>query len=113
MWYLGLADYLKEDRGITVDEIVFLYENKITQEVKEFVVTYDFAYIEPEWDMLHDLRDALETSEVPERPIWAGTEVTTCKNCPFFDHCWNENEENIPKRKVKYVQRRPRVAPTE
>ena len=88
-----------------VDEIVFLYEFKATQAVKEFVVKFDPTLIEDRLEDARSVAASVSAGRAPERPAWAEAPgVSTCKSCPYKSICWelkDESGQSEPKRVVK------------
>lgn len=83
-----------------VDEIVFLYEYKPTQDVREFSVKLNettLAFIQPLLDSLDTITVAVrEGTEVP-RPEWAKTkEGPICDSCEFSSACWGVADDTEP-----------------
>lgn len=90
MIYLWLAKSCSDPVVNEVDEIVFIYEWKPTQAVKEFVVKYDESVIADRIQGAKDVVFALNGGELPFQPMWADEE-TTCKSCTYRDTCWGTN----------------------
>lgn len=77
-----------------VDEIVFLYEWKATQAVKEFVLRYDPSLVEERLEDARSVAASVKSGTPPERPIWAEAPgVSTCKKCEFRKTCWGLDDE--------------------
>lgn len=75
-------------------KMVYIYESKVHQQVKEFIITYNPEVIAELIDDAKDVKYALDKGVPPDRPSWASTARKTCKTCPFFGPCWdNENGE--------------------
>ena len=75
--------------GIHVPEIVYIYEWKPTQSVKEFVVKFNPRYVERMLAGAEMVTESLETGRAPKRPPWAVDEdAKTCAGCGFRTHCW-------------------------
>ena len=88
MMYLHLAPLTHEELA-EVDEIVFLYEWKATQAVKEFVVKFDPALVEERLEDARSVAASVAAGRAPERPAWAESEgVKTCKSCEYRSTCW-------------------------
>lgn len=69
--------------------MIYLYEFKPTQSVKEFTVKFRKDMIEDLLEEALDLRWAVEHKRCPSRPAWAkGTTSDGCKTCNYRDHCW-------------------------
>jgi CRISPR/Cas system-associated exonuclease Cas4 (RecB family) len=70
--------------------MVYLYECKWNQQVKEFVVRYTPELIEDLLDACLDVRYAVKVERPPERPGWAtDADADACKGCVFRSHCWS------------------------
>lgn len=79
--------FCREDDNIVY--IVFIYEFKPTQQVKEFILKYQPEIIEDILDKALDVKYALKKGEPPERPEWAiDEESPVCRTCPFKSICW-------------------------
>lgn len=76
-----------------IHEMVFLYEWKATQAVKEFSMKFRPELIE---DILASCRQvvrSLESGIPPMRPAWIeSSDNKTCKYCPHNKVCWKEEE---------------------
>jgi hypothetical protein len=85
--YLALApsthEYLVE-----VDQIIFIYEWKPTQDVKEFTVSARSEVVSELLEDARSVRVSLERATPPERPYWADAAGPICKACPYKAHCW-------------------------
>lgn len=80
-------------------EMVFIYECKWNQQVKEFRVRYQEALVIDLLDACLDIKYALETGKPPRRPHWAATDNTNCGKCVYRDTCWDaylENDDEEP-----------------
>lgn len=94
MIYLTLASGTHEELS-EVDEIVFLYEFKATQAVKEFVVKLDPAIVSERLEDARAVAASVATGREPERPTWAeDSGVRTCKSCVYRATCWNLEEKD-------------------
>jgi CRISPR/Cas system-associated exonuclease Cas4 (RecB family) len=82
--YLALC----KEMGLPFDQVIFLYEYKATQATKEFVVKYNSEISEPLLDSALDIKYALKKGKPPPRPDFCGQDKKTCKECPFFNACW-------------------------
>lgn len=72
-----------------LSEIIFIYEWKPTQEVKEFKVTYQEELVQPIIDNCKTVINHLENNEIPEQPHWAiSASCNGCKYCPYKKECW-------------------------
>ena len=73
-----------------VDRMVFIYEWKPTQQVKEFEVKFQPELIAEILDNCKTVMSHLEEDTVPERPTWASNKSSNgCKYCPYKEACWN------------------------
>lgn len=70
-----------------VNKMVFLYENKDTQELKEFVVTWDDAIMTSVIEKFKYVNECVETKIVPKRE-GTSKSCNTCRWCPFKGKCW-------------------------
>jgi hypothetical protein len=88
----------------SVEQMVFIYECKWNQSVKEFTVRYNEAIIDRELDMCLDIKYAVAKERTPERPRWAHPEASACKACPYRGACWNEGKAGRPRiKRVRYA----------
>ena len=93
MLYLSMVRENYEELA-EVDEIIFLYEFKATQAVKEFVSRYEPLIANPLLDEASAVVEALEGGTVPSRPDWASApEVKSCKSCEHRSTCWEMNKD--------------------
>lgn len=89
------------------EEIIFLYESKFHQQVKEFVVGYNPQMIAPLLERAREVQVAIPNGEPPGRPEWAEQpDSRICKSCPYRRTCWSleapdESEANDPTPRVK------------
>lgn len=122
--YLALA----KEMGLPFDRVIFIYEYKATQAVKEFVVKYSPTIAEPLLDQALDVKYHISKGTPPLRPDHTGQDTKVCKECPFMTECWGTNEGrtkaaepggesssepgtpgDAPTRKA--IRRRPRTTP--
>ncbi len=70
-----------------IKEVVFLYENKDNQELKEFVVKRDDDILEQVLNKYEILNTCCEEETIPERE---GTSKScmTCRYCNYKSECW-------------------------
>jgi CRISPR/Cas system-associated exonuclease Cas4 (RecB family) len=88
--YLWLANR----SGTPIEEIVFIYEWKPTQSVKEFVMKYNPKTIERNLKAIEWVVEALEMERPPKRPHWAEDEnARNCKSCEYRTTCWKLEDE--------------------
>lgn len=67
-----------------------LYENKNTQEFLVMPVEMseeNAAILDRTLDWLRDVRKSWENGDLPTRPFTKRSKI--CKNCPFYNYCWN------------------------
>lgn len=88
--YLWIAQHM----GYNFTQMVFLYEFKANQAVKEFTIGLSDRIIDPLLENAHVIREGLEKQVAPRRPVHAGKTTALCKNCPFFTHCYKEASED-------------------
>lgn len=85
----------------------FIYDCKWNAAIKEFKVKVEKRFIDNVLDRALDVKWAVEKGREPERPHWAAPTTATCKDCPFYEHCWQQQLEqsNGKKPGVRYVRR--------
>lgn len=72
-----------------IHKLIFIYEWKASQEIKEFSIEYMPELVKPILDNCLRVRDAIEDGIPPERPAWAETPThTACKSCHYNERCW-------------------------
>lgn len=81
------ADLLLLKCGIPITKCIFLYENKDTQELKEFCVNTDEQIIQEVLGQYEYLNSCIETKTIPPRE---GTSKSSppCKWCDYKDSCF-------------------------
>jgi hypothetical protein len=80
-----------------IHTMVFIYEWKPTQEVKEFTVQFQQELVDPILTACETVVRALDSTIPPMRPSWvAGPEHKTCKVCPHRKTCWKDEQQNDP-----------------
>lgn len=78
-----------------ISTMVFIYEWKATQEVKEFTVRFQQELVDPILASCEVVVRALDSSIPPMRPAWVtDSSHNTCKYCPYKGTCWKEDNEN-------------------
>ena len=86
-----LSDNILFHTDTPITKVVFLYENKDTQELKEFVLERTIS-VEPILDeVLKDyqyLNECCEKQEVPPRPNGASKTGMMCKWCSYKNTCY-------------------------
>jgi CRISPR/Cas system-associated exonuclease Cas4 (RecB family) len=88
--YLALC----KEMGLPFDQVIFLYEYKATQATKEFAVKYNPEISEPLLDSALDIKYALSKGKPPPRPDFTGQDTKVCKECPFFNTCWETTTDD-------------------
>lgn len=78
-WYLSGEKYSK---------ILFLYECKWNQQVKELVVTPSVSWIQDILDGAKEVAQGIRSNIPPYRPQWAGPTTKRCSGCPYSTTCW-------------------------
>lgn len=81
-------------------EIIFIYECKWNQQVKEFKVRYQEDLVADLLDACLDIKYALEIGRAPRRPHWAAADNSICGKCVYRDTCWDaylENDDEEPR----------------
>lgn len=72
-----------------INSIVFIYEWKPTQAVKEFELTFNQDIIDPILSGCKTVIQHLEDNVVPDKPAWAkGKSCEGCNYCPFKAVCY-------------------------
>ena len=81
--------YMAQSLGIDVPEIVFLYESKFNQAVKEFTVRVSSRILDPLLEGCRTVIRGQKSGFPPERPDWA-TDSThpECGLCHYKNDCW-------------------------
>lgn len=85
-----LSDNILFNTSKPITKVVFLYENKNNQELKEFVVERNMTTEPILEDILSDyeyLNECCETGEVPERE-GTSKSCNTCRWCNYKNTCW-------------------------
>jgi CRISPR/Cas system-associated exonuclease Cas4 (RecB family) len=80
-------------------EMVFIYECKWNQQVKEFRVRYQEAVVADLLDAALDVKYAIETGKPPRRPHWAADDNSICAKCVYRETCYDaylENDDEKP-----------------
>lgn len=81
------ADYVLYNTTRPINKVVFLYENKDNQELKEYVVKRDDSILEGTLDKYERLNLACETEQIPERE-GTSKSCSTCRWCNYKTECW-------------------------
>lgn len=78
-----------------LEDAIFIYEWKATQDVKEFSVRYQPEIIEGILSSCRNVVSALDSGIPPMRPSWIeDSSNKTCKNCPYKEVCWKEDQDD-------------------
>ena len=70
-----------------VSKMIFLYEDKNTQELKEFIVRWDDKRVAEIESKLRHVNECLAKEELPARE-GTSKSCTTCRWCNFKGECW-------------------------
>lgn len=81
------ADYILYNTIRPITKVVFLYENKDNQELKEYVVKRDDSILEATLDKYTRLNEACETNTIPERE-GTSKSCSTCRFCNYKIECF-------------------------
>lgn len=81
-----------------VHTIIFIYECKWNQQVKEFTVHFDVSKIESILQGCQSVKSALDRNKQPPRPFWAEEDNAVCKKCPFYNKCWSNEDHQTDTR---------------
>lgn len=74
--------------------IIFVYEFKPTQAVKEFVVKFQPELIKDILELALDIKYAVKKGKAPERPLWAkGIDTADCTSCAYRETCYGTQGE--------------------
>lgn len=87
--YLTLA----REMGLPFDKVVFIYEYKATQAVKEFTVKYSAAIAAPLLDQALDVKYHLTRGTPVDRPEHTGLDTKVCRACPWMNECWGIDDK--------------------
>lgn len=74
--------------------IVFLYECKWNQQVKEFRIVYKRQFIEAILDGALDVKYGLKTGRPPAMPGWAKKDEKPCSSCGYKNLCYESENNN-------------------
>lgn len=72
-----------------VDTMIFIYEWKPTQDVKEFIIEYQPEIMEPIIAGCQQVVEHLDSDVAPSRPVWASNIHPDCRKCPYVKECWS------------------------
>ena len=78
-----------------IHTIVFIYECKWNQQVKEFTIHFDATKIDEILTGCKAVQKARTEQLPPLRPQWAtGSDHAVCKKCTYVSTCWKEDNES-------------------
>jgi hypothetical protein len=78
-----------------INTMIYIYEWKPNQKVKEFELRYNADIVAPLLEACKTVMHHLEEDTVPDRPSWAyNKSCNGCKYCPFKETCWNGKADN-------------------
>jgi rubrerythrin len=73
-----------------IDTMIYIYEWKPDQRIKEFELKINRSLVEPILDNCKLVMDHLDREVLPDRPTWAiNDQANGCKYCPYKETCWN------------------------
>ncbi|MCS7134452.1 MAG: CRISPR-associated protein Cas4 [Candidatus Pacearchaeota archaeon] len=72
---------------------ILIYENKDTQELKEFVLDYDEETVREVFSEFNKLKELLEKNVIPDIP--KELEDWRCDYCPYIEECEKIEEEKL------------------
>lgn len=76
-----------------IHNLVFLYEWKPTQDVKEFKVSFQPELVEGILATCAMVKKCVQSGIPPMRPTWVeNADNKTCKSCPYRETCWRNDE---------------------
>jgi CRISPR/Cas system-associated exonuclease Cas4 (RecB family) len=89
------------------DTIIFIYESKFTQQVKEFLVKFNPTIIAGVLDSAKEVSQGVRAGIPPDHPTWAAPDGPICQSCTFRRTCWDLKEnhaEDDSKESIKVVR---------
>lgn len=87
--------HIAQAQGLDVDRMLFLYESKSNQQVREFTIKPDRQVVEPLLESAREIRHAIEFGAPP--PAQALTQDSAkCKKCPYLTECWASDAATDP-----------------
>jgi hypothetical protein len=87
--YLAIAKHA----GWDYDRMVFIYENKANQQVKEFTVPFDEELADELIDTAKDIKWAVEHNTDLPRPAEFSKDKKPCRECPWRTWCYAGEED--------------------
>jgi len=88
-----------------IDKCVFIYESKPNQQVKEMVVTYNPAMLQPILEEAREVALSVKHGMIHERPHWASKDAADCKACAYRKVCYEDNTSVQPASPVLKVRK--------
>jgi len=70
---------------------IIIYENKDTQELKEFIIDYDEKYVKLLLDKIKFINECIKNKILPSKPEFREDERWKCNYCRYRKYC----EENV------------------
>ena len=80
--FLKMLNLIEDYKTTPIDSIDFLYENKNTQEIKEFIVYWDESIMQEIKSKYTFLNECIAKNRIPDRPE-GSTKSGSCKNCKY------------------------------
>jgi CRISPR-associated protein Cas4 len=80
---------------------IILYENKDTQDLKEFILDYDEGLVKKLFADFNQLKEKVEKNVVPEIP--EDIEDWRCEYCPYIESCEKIQEQGNNKQEQKEI----------
>jgi hypothetical protein len=87
--FLKMLNLIEDYKTTPIDSIDFLYENKNTQEIKEFIVYWDESIMQEIKSKYTFLNECIAKNRIPDRPE-GSTKSGSCKNCKYKGVCYSE-----------------------
>lgn len=81
------ADNILYNTDKPITKVIFLYEDKNTQELKEYCVQRNDEILEQVTNKYRALNKAIETKQIPERE-GTSKSCSTCRFCNYKITCW-------------------------
>ncbi len=106
--YLWMAKRM----GLDFESIVFIYENKTTQDTKAFEVSLSDRIAREFVEILEEVDEAVSQGVVPERPEGFKPDGRPCNECPFKTHCWSDDDTSTTSARVQARRSRSRSSET-
>lgn len=87
MFYLWMAAKM----GLPYDRIIYIYENKTSQDTKTFEVKLSTRFIQEFIDTLEEVAVFAAEGIPPSRPTLFAKGSKPCNACPFRTTCWGDD----------------------